>query len=41
MHGFRKTVQQQRQRRTRCTGDEGVEGQAGCNRDFFEFGHAG
>jgi len=41
MHGFRETVQQQHQRRARCAGDEGVEGQAGCNGDFFELGHSG
>jgi hypothetical protein len=33
-------VQQQYQRRAGLAGGEGVEGQAGLNRDLFERGHA-
>jgi hypothetical protein len=39
MHGFGKAVQQQHQRRTWLAGDEGVEGEAGREGDFFESGH--
>jgi hypothetical protein len=39
MHRFRKAVQQQHQRRAGFAGGEGIEGKAGCNRDFFKLGH--
>jgi hypothetical protein len=39
MHGFGKAVQQEHQRRTRLAGDEGIEGEAWGNGDFFELGH--
>ena len=39
MHRFRKAMQQQHQRRAGLAGGEGVEGQAGGKRDFFEMGH--
>jgi len=38
MHGFRKAVQQQHQRRAGFAGGEGVEGEAGLKGDFFEVG---
>ena len=39
MHGFRKAVQQQHQRRPGFAADEGVERQTGCDGDLFELGH--
>jgi hypothetical protein len=39
MHRFGKAVQQQHQRRALLAGGEGVEGEGGCDGDFFELGH--
>jgi len=40
MHGLRKAVQQQHQRRAKLAGNQRVKGEAGRDRDFFKGGHA-
>ena len=41
MHGFRKAVQQEHQRRPGLASGKGVEGEGGGGSDFFEVGHGG